>query len=497
MTARTKRTRVEVEEVEDDVPVKTAKRKVAALIDTVEASAKEVFNNVREAELGALITELNTLVKVNSISLTSEDRVSTGLLCLNTLMGGGIAPGMYTFLGPEQSGKTTAAITILGASIGENVDLRVLWDAENSTGSSIDYVTNVFNTSGVKATVDQIFEGDNTAGKLPLVVYRDDYEGDKFFKWVHGLQKRLPDKRFEDDAWWFVYDEDAKVKERIKDRIDKRMTAKQEAGLWVKADDGRLQAIVLIDSYPSLVPSKMDEDDGDNSIAIQARMFAKHLPRIKGALRAKRIAIVGINQLRINPMARFGNPEVEPGGEALKFFSDVRLRFFPRALSGAPYNPKGEGQLETEPSVTVAGGVDTYRYVHVGPKKNKLSPPGRQAWLRVWITDGNNEAQGFDPVFDTYHYLVQTGQANAKRSAIRLNVASLGEATKVLNWQEFKTLILGTKQQRAPLFEKIGYKNIDLRKGCFSQIKRGKSEEMYTEQSKALLKNKKSDDEED
>jgi RecA/RadA recombinase len=191
------------------------------------------------------------------------------------------------------------------------------------------------------------------------------------------------------------------------------------------------------------------------------------------------------------------SPETEPGGQALKFFSDVRFRFFPRALSGAPYNPKGEGQLEKEPSLTYPGGEDHYRYIHVSAAKNKLSPPGRQTWLRIWVQDGNGDAQGYDPVFDTFHYLMQTGQASGKKSAVKLNVAGLGEATKSITWLEFKTLVLGSKALREPVCDKIGYRNIDLRKGCFAQIKKGKSEAMYLAQNKAALSKKATDDEDD
>lgn len=450
----------------------------------------------RAAEMQEMLAEVNKIVKISNISLSAEDRLSTGLLCMDLVYGGGLAPGFHICYGAEQSSKTTLTITMMGASVNQNVDLRVLWDAENSTGSSTDYVTNIFNTGGVKATVEEIFQGDESTGQVPLVVYRDDCSGDKFFDYVAAIERRLPDKRYEDGKWWYVYsDQDKKAVARYKDVCNKKLS-QQNPGVWVEAPDGRPQAIILIDSFPSLVPTKMDEDDhGDNSLAVQARMYAKHLPRIKGYLRQKRIIILGINQLRLNPMARFGSPETEPCGQALKFNSDTRMRMAARALSGAPYNPKGEGQIEKEMSVSEDGGEDVYRYICVKAVKNKLSVPGRETWLRLWTSDGNGEARGYDPAFDTFHYLYLTGQVSGKRSLMKLNLTGLGEATKALKWLEFKMLILGNAVQKKAILEKIGYPaKADIRKGCFKQIVSGKGEQMYLD---TLTKKRKATDDDD
>jgi RecA/RadA recombinase len=428
---------------------------------------------------------------------------------MDLMLGGGIAPAMTTFLGPEQSAKTTLAITMMAASVDQRVDMRVHWDAEGSTSSSIDYVANIFDTVGVKkATTDTVFgvRGKDGWEIPPMVFIKDDYEGRKFFDWFHGLQKKLPDKRYEDGRWWYVYD-DAKDVMKVKAHIaklgltiDAKMTAKNP-GIWVEAEDSRLQAIVLIDSWVSLVPPSMDEEEGDNSLAVQARFFSKELPRIKGALRAKRIALLGINQLRLNPMQRYGSPETEPGGQALRFWSDQRFRLFPNALSSAPYNPKPDpnmkdGRFESEPSVT-GKGVDTYRYISVKTIKNKLSLPTASTWLRLWVSDGEGNARGYDPVFDLVHYLMQTGQATGKRSAIRLQIDGLEPASKALSWLEFKTMVLGDKEARREVFAKIGMRPVDLRKGCVNQLRSGRGKELFVEQVQAAAANKKSDDDAD
>lgn len=451
--------------------------------------------DIDSAEVLSMYSELESLVRVNSVSLSKEDRLSTGLLGLDLILGGGISPAMTTFSGPEQSAKTTAAITIMGANAANNnIKFKVLWDAENSTGSSTDYVANIFETMGNKVDVEDLFgvRKDGNWIKPPLVYYRDDYEADKFFNWLHALQKRLPDKRFDSGRWWYVYERTKENISKFAGKGDKGMGAKNP-GIWIPAKDGSLQALIILDSYPSLVPSAMDEEEGSNAMAVQARMFSKHLPRVKGAFRAKRIALLGINQLRLNPGVRYGSPEYEGGGQALQFFSDVRVRLYPR-VSGIPYNPKFESGFETEPSVT-GEGIDTYRYVLAKAIKNKLSVPNRTSWLRVWVSDSEGNARGYDPVWDSLFYLNQTGQVSGVRKKLVLNLQGLGEAKRAITYEEFKVLILGTKEEWEPIYNKIGYKTIAMRKGLFSQMKKGTAEELYITNRNS--KSKANDDEDD
>lgn len=466
------------------------------------AKKKDVnpFDSFMDAEVLSVLKEVDSLVKINSITFGDEARMHTGLLCLDLMTGGGIAPGFYTFVGPEQSAKTTAAITISGASTkADGLRIRCLWDAENSSGNSLDYIANIFDTLGYKTSVEKLFgvKGDKGYIVKPIIDYKDENSADAFFNWLFGVLKRLPDKRYDAGRWWYVYESNQVNKDKFKEFVDKRQSSGQ-SGLWIPAKDGCLQALVVLDSFPSLVPAAMEEDEGSNAMAVQARMFAKHIPRVKGSFRSKRVALIGINQLRLNPGARFGNPEYEPGGEALKFFSDVRFRFFPRALSGVPFNPKGEGRFEKEPSFDGTG-EDTYRYINVSLIKNKLSPHVKEMWLRLWVSDKDGEGRGFDPVWDTFFFGFSTGQITGRKHSMRLNLSGLGEAKAVLTWKEFKTLILGDSESWAPIYKKIGYKVINLRAGFLRQIKGGKALDAYFAQlgNKIKAKDAKADDDDD
>lgn len=442
------------------------------------------FNPVNLSEI---LGELEKAVKIQSITIGEENRVSTGLLCVDLLLGGGVTAGMYTVAGPEQSAKTTLTLAILAASVRQQVGARVLWDAENSSGSSMDYVENIFNATGVNADIETLF-GVKEKGKYttePLIYYRDEGEMDTFYNWLSGFLRRLPDKRFEAGTWWYVYKATPENKSKYKGTYDRRMSAAQGA-LYIPAPDGALQAMVMVDSYPSLLPTSMDEDDPKAGMALQAREFSSHLPRVKGKLRSKRVALLGINQLREAPAVMFKDPNYEPGGQALRFNSDVRLRAMPRALSGVPYNPKGKGQIEKEASAS-GGGEDTYRYIHLKAIKNKLSVPNRETWLRIWVEDENSQAQGFCPVWDTFYALSMTGQVSGKRSAMTLDIYGLGKAKRSLTWEQFKALILGDKATVTTICTKLGYKPFNLRKGLFNLTRKGVMEKLYSENHKKKL----------
>lgn len=448
------------------------------------------------------ISTLEKVCRINSITLTQEDRISTGNLCLDLMLGGGLAPSLTIFSGPEQSSKTTTAISAMASSVNQKVGMRVLWDAEGSSGSSIDYVSNIFKTMKIDVDMETLFgiRKGNKYLTTPVVYYRDEPSMDTFFNWVYGLLKRLPEKRQEAGKWWYIYEASQENKAKFKGKYDLAMT-RAGNGLYIPAEDGALQAMIIIDSFPALLPEAMDQDDTKNGMAVQAREFSQHLPRIKGRLRSRRVAILGINQLREKPGVMYGLPFYEPGGQALKFYSDVRFWFNPRALSGVPFNPKGKGQIEKEPSADGAG-EDTYRYIHGKSIKNKLGIPNRETWLRIWVEDATGQANGLDPVWDTFFVLHQTGQLSGKRTAIKLNVYGMGEAKRTLTWNEFKILIVGNKEDQEPLYKKIGYRPVNLRRGLFTLLRKGVLEDLYVKKhmesvSNAKVKAGESDDEDD
>ena len=84
--------------------------------------------------------------------------------------------------------------------------------------------------------------------------------------------------------------------------------------------------VIVIDSVAALVPrAELEGDIGDTHVGLQARLMSKAMRKLTGVVSKTRTSVVFINQLREKIGVMFGNPEVTPGGRALKFYSSVRL----------------------------------------------------------------------------------------------------------------------------------------------------------------------------
>ena len=84
--------------------------------------------------------------------------------------------------------------------------------------------------------------------------------------------------------------------------------------------------VIVIDSVAALVPkAEIDGEMGDSHMALQARLMSQAMRKLSGIISKSKTVAVFINQLREKVGIMFGNPEVTPGGRALKFYSSVRL----------------------------------------------------------------------------------------------------------------------------------------------------------------------------
>lgn len=84
--------------------------------------------------------------------------------------------------------------------------------------------------------------------------------------------------------------------------------------------------VLVIDSVAALVPrAEIEGEMGDSHVGLQARLMSQALRKLSGAISKSRTSAVFINQIREKVGVMFGNPEVTPGGRALKFYSSVRL----------------------------------------------------------------------------------------------------------------------------------------------------------------------------
>ncbi len=119
--------------------------------------------------------------------------------------------------------------------------------------------------------------------------------------------------------------------------------------------------VIVVDSVAALVPrAEIEGDMGDSLPGLQARLMSQALRKLTAAVSRSRTALIFINQLREKIGIVFGNPEVTPGGRALKFYCSVRIDL---------------RRVETlKHSGTVIGNRVRAKVV-----KNKLAPPFRTA----------------------------------------------------------------------------------------------------------------------
>ena len=84
--------------------------------------------------------------------------------------------------------------------------------------------------------------------------------------------------------------------------------------------------VIVIDSVAALVPkAELDGDMGDTHVGLQARLMSQALRKLTGTVSKSRTAVIFINQIRHKIGVMFGSPETTTGGNALKFYSSLRL----------------------------------------------------------------------------------------------------------------------------------------------------------------------------
>ena len=84
--------------------------------------------------------------------------------------------------------------------------------------------------------------------------------------------------------------------------------------------------VIVVDSVAALVPrAELEGDMGDSHVGLQARLMSQALRKITGSIQKSNTLVIFINQIRMKIGVMFGNPETTTGGNALKFYSSVRL----------------------------------------------------------------------------------------------------------------------------------------------------------------------------
>lgn len=149
--------------------------------------------------------------------------------------------------------------------------------------------------------------------------------------------------------------------------------------------------LIIVDSVAALTPkAEIEGEMGDSHMGLQARLMSQALRKITGIVGKTNTTVIFINQLRMKIGVMFGNPETTTGGNALKFYSSIRMDIRRKEKIGTADN--------------VIGSV-----VRVKVVKNKLAPPFREAYFDMINGEGINKYSSLIDAAVTFEVIEKAG----------------------------------------------------------------------------------------
>jgi len=359
-------------------------------------------------------------------ALRVTNGLSTGIYSFDLITGGGYAPGRFSYLyGDTGSAKSTTLYHGMYSALNKSI-VTVLNDHESSMdptylkkiGIDLDEVCGVRNKKG-------------TWEVTPKLRYSVGTTAEATFKFMNLVMKSLPDKiqmydpKTETNRYFLISpDFDYKP---VWTSITKGL--KEEK--IIEVEDFSPQMVFITDSLKSMLPEAKDEDIDSEPIALQARCFSNTFPLVKSLIGRKNCIYLATNHLTVNPMVKFGSPESEPGGKAVQFYPDLKIKM---------HVNRAQSKIIEETHVS-GEGIDRYIMGKATVLKNKSGPCFRHIEFRIWLDEQGSPGRGIDPVHDIFTFLDSCGLID-RPTKETYGIKLKGWETERYTWKKFKELIL-------------------------------------------------------
>jgi len=195
--------------------------------------------------------------------------------------------------------------------------------------------------------------------------------------------------------------------------------------------------VIVIDSVAALVPkAEIEGEMGDSHMGLQARLMSQALRKLSGVVAKTSTVVIFINQIRMKIGVFFGNPETTPGGNALKFYSSLRIE-----VRRSAQIKQGEKIIGNRVKVKIV--------------KNKVAPPFRTTEFDIMYNEGISLTGDLLDLGIAYGVISKSG-----------NSYSAGEEK------------LGTGRENAKMYLKANQKLMkELRKKTLSEVRAREMEE--------------------
>jgi recombination protein RecA len=349
-----------------------------------------------ESTCAAICDAFTQLKDIRPVNLERGSRVgnvlSTGSLMLDLALGGGFQRGrMVDIFGPEGSGKSTIMQSIIASAQQAGIPI-VHYDPETSADPTYMKAQGI----NLHYTIEQ------NGKAIPGYYYSQPSAGEEIYRHIIWTMNRMP-----------VLDPD---------------------------DNCGPTALFLIDSIAAMVTEELNQDTGKGAgMGMDARMHSTYLKQLRARLAKTGSLLVVSNQIRNKIGVMYGDPTVEPGGEAIKFFPDYKLRISRRKVE------EDKSNLHVQPF--------TARTI-----KNKTFPPFQEAHGAIIL------GRGIDKAVDASEFLASIGKLDIKSGRRRIVLKQFDAGYQ--GWKEFRTTV----------------EQPEFRESCFELLKQDKVYDAYFRQ---------------